>query len=366
MVKHGIARAGKRAAGGLRLILAGGFGALALASAPATSADGAATPLFASDAPLDITISGPIRELTNKAQREVDPFPATLSANGETLPIQLSVRGHSRRMGGFCRFFPLRVAFTPKPAAPSLFDGQKTLKLVVHCQDNPKYDQYVLREYAVYRLYNTLTPESFRARLVHVTYQDGGKELTQRWAYFIEDTSDLARRVGRKEVEVPGIPSSALDPADAARATLFEYLIGNLDWDLSHGPEGTDCCHNSKLIGAAKESRTELTPVPYDFDYSGMVYTPYAIPPEGVPVSTVRNRYYRGLCRHNAAVQQAALEFIAARPKLEAKLAAIPQLAPKERDDMLKYLGGFYEDIATPAQIDKKLLKVCRGAPASS
>lgn len=356
MVKHGIARA----AGGLRLIFAGALAALGLISATPASAQGKVTPLFASDAPVDITITGPIRELVRKAQRSTDPLPATLTAGNETLPIQLGVRGHSRRLGGFCRFFPLRVAFDPKPADASLFDGQKDLKLVVHCQDSPKYEQYVLREYSVYRLYNALTPESFRVRLVRVSYVDDAKQITQRWAYFIEDKDDVAKRLGRKEIEVPGLPTAGLDPTDAARATLFEYMIGNLDWDMTHGPEGTDCCHNFRLIGDTKEAREQITPVPYDFDYSGVVNTPYAIPPEGVRVRSVRDRFYRGLCRHSDAVQQAAVEYLAARPKLEAELAAIPQLDPKERADMLKFLAGFFDEISTPAKV-AKLTAECRG-----
>lgn len=355
MAKHGTARA----AGGLRVIFTGALGALALMTSGSALAQ-KVTPLFAADAPIDITITGPIRDVIRTAQRSTDPFPATLAANGETLPIQLSVRGHSRRMGGFCRFPPLRVAFVPKPADSSLFNGQKDLKLVVHCQDAPKYDQYVLREYATYRLYNALTPESFRVRLVKASYLDEGKQIAQRWAYFIEDTSDVAKRLGRKEVEVPTmLPAAGLDPADAARVTLFEYMIGNLDWDINHNSEGVDCCHNSRLFGAAKESRSEITPVPYDFDYSGLVNTPYAVPPESVPVRSVRDRYYRGLCRHNAAIPQAAADLIAARPKMEATLQEIPQLDPKERADMLKYMGSFFDEIASPAKV-QKLLDRCR------
>lgn len=356
MVEDGSAHSVKRAA----LKLAIGLAALGLAAPLA--AQGKVTPLFASDEPLEVTITGPIRELIKNAERSTDPYPATLVANGESLPIQLSARGNSRRKRMICQSPPFLVRFDPKPADASLFDKQGRVKLVAHCRNNDGYERYVLKEYAAYRLYNVLTPESLKVRLARMRYVDGGdgKPVAERWGFFIEDVDDAARRLGGKELAVPSMPSKALDAKDAARYVLFQYMIGNLDWDMGRGPEGSDCCHNSKLVGATRDATDALIPIPYDFDYSGLVDTPYAAPPESLPVRAVTNRYYRGLCRHNADVQAAALDYLAARPKLEAELRAIPQLDAKSRDEMLRFLGGFFEDIATPEQVEKKLFKTCR------
>jgi hypothetical protein len=38
-------------------------------------------------------------------------------------------------------------------------------------------------------------------------------------------------------------------------------------------------------------------PIPYDFDYSGLVDATYALPPPGMGITTVRDRVYRGPCR---------------------------------------------------------------------
>jgi hypothetical protein len=100
--------------------------------------------------------------------------------------------------------------------------------------------------------------------------------------------------------------------------------------------------------------------VPYDFDYSGLVFPPYATPPDAVPVPSVRVRYYRGYCRHNDLVRAQTATFLAARPAMESALASITQLAPKDRDNVRKYLADFFDDIATPKGIDK-VLKTCRG-----
>lgn len=336
--------------------------ALALAGAAPASAQGKVTPLFAEDAPLDVVISGPIRGIVRTAERSTDPHPATISVNGETLAIDLAARGISRRRAETCRFPPLSIDFTTKPEDTSLFDGQNKLKLVTHCQNGGKFgtDQFVLKEYAAYRLFNRITDKSLRVRLARVRYMDDGKEVDQRWAFFIEDIDDAARRLGGKEVDVISVPGTVFNHADGARYAIFQYMIGNLDFAMEDGPGEAECCHNSKLIGATKEARSDLTPVPYDFDYAGLVDAPYALPPESIPVRKVTQRYYRGFCAHNDEAQQFIPEYLAARPALEAELGAIPGLEPRTRDGMVRFLAGFFEDIATPAAVEKNLFKTCR------
>ena len=50
----------------------------------------------------------------------------------------------------------------------TLFKGQDKLKLVMPCRD----DEYVIREWLIYKLYNLVTPKSFRTRLVRVMMED--------------------------------------------------------------------------------------------------------------------------------------------------------------------------------------------------
>jgi hypothetical protein len=122
------------------------------------------------------------------------------------------------------------------------------------------------------------------------------------------------------------------------------------------GPAGEPCCHNSRLL-AAKGS-TLLTSVPYDFDYSGLVDAPYAVPPEGFPVREVRDRYYQGYCRFNPEALAAAAEFRAKRPAIEAIFSQLP-LTERPRAKALAYLDSFYREIATDASVNAKVLKKC-------
>ncbi len=341
----------------MRLLIA----ALLVATPAAAKEQSSPTPLFASDAPLRLKIQGPIGAITRSAENSTTPRPGTLSLTGspETYAVSLSARGITRRLSETCSFPPLRVEFTQPPPATSLFAGQRRLKLVTHCRSSEGFQQHVLLEYSAYRIFNLISPSSFRARLATIDYvEPGGKVAASRWGFFIEDLDDAARRNGLVEARVGDrILSSQLEPRQAGRMALFEYMIGNLDWSMRAGPAGEGCCHNSRLITAA--SGGALIPMPYDFDYSGLVDAPYAMPPEGFDIKSVRTRAYQGYCRFNAEVLTAAADFRALRPSIEALYGQIPGLSPRTRAKALAFLGSFYEQIATDQAVTTRILKNC-------
>jgi hypothetical protein len=339
------------------------FAVVALATMPATAfAQGSGTPLFAADPPIQIRIQGPVTNIARKAAKDVTPRAATLNLTSpaETHAIQLAARGLSRRTGGICDFPPLRVQFTQPPAATSLFAGQNRLKLVTHCKSSDSHQQHLLTEYSAYLLYNQLTPLSYKARLATVEYvEPDGKVLTKRWGFFIEDTDDVGKRNGAKEARLGDrISATQLDPTTAARVALFQYMIGNLDWSMRAGPQGEGCCHNSRLFSVAASAPK---PAPYDFDYSGLVDAPYATPPEGVKVRSVRQRIYRGYCIHNNQALAAAADIRAKRGAIEGVFSQIPGMDERTRRKALNFLGDFFSDIATDESVRTKVLKDCIG-----
>jgi hypothetical protein len=335
-----------------------GFAALAIPAS--VSGQGHVTRLFASDAPIRFTIQGPINLIASRAEDSTTPRDATLTLAGASpaYPIRLSARGITRRLQETCQFPPLRVEFTQPPPKDSLFAGQKRLKLVTHCRSQEGFQQHLLLEYSAYRVFNLITPLSYRVRLATVDYAEpNGKVSTTRWGYFIEDLDDAAKRNGTTEARVGDrINTSQLDPAQAGRVALFEYMIGNLDWSMRAGPQGEGCCHNTKLIMG---SSGLIVPLPYDFDYSGLVDAPYSVPPEGFPVKNVKSRYYQGYCRFNAQALAAAAEFRAQRPAIEAVYGQIPGMSARIRAKALGYLAGFFNQIATDEMVKSKILKNC-------
>ncbi|HXG99317.1 MAG TPA: hypothetical protein VNI79_02750 [Sphingomicrobium sp.] len=334
----------------------------AIVAAPAAA--GPVTPLFAAGDPIRLEIRGPISAIVDGPREKVTPRPSELSlfGSGERHPIALTPRGITRLRRETCRFPPLRIEFVTPPAVTSLFAGQRRLKLVTHCRQAEHFQQYVLLEYAAYRLYNLLTPASFRVRLATLDYINGnGRPYVSRVGFLIEDKDDLGRRIGQRPAAVgDSVGLFRLEPRAAARSALFQYMIGNLDWSMKAGPAGEGCCHNSRLFAlpSARSGAADLLTVPYDFDFSGLVNAPYAVPPDGSDVS-VRRRVYKGYCHHNRAALLAAVEFRSLRPALLAEFAAIPQLDVRTRRKAVDYLEEFFAEIASDERMATKLLAGC-------
>ena len=340
----------------MRLVLHIAFAAAAFSilswACPVLAAD---TPkrLFAGDDVLSLTLSGPIDGISRVIGAK--PVPGVLKVQGaapETLPVMLSVRGITRRKKEVCSFPPLRVEFTDKPGPDSLFKGQKRLKLVTHCQRPAGFQNYLLLEYTAYRLYRALTPDSFDVRLAKIDYTDeSGHPLTTRLGFFIEDINDVAKRNGLNRLRgVNHIAVSQLDPTAAARYAAFQYMISNLDWAMTAAVPGDDCCHNARLIGT-KDVTTDLVPVPYDFDYSGMENAPYAVPPDSIHVANVRVRRWRGFCQHNDQAKTVIADMVAHRASLLAVLNETPQLEDRPRKTAAAYLNDFFDSMASPPAV---------------
>lgn len=334
--------------------------ALALSlSAPAAAQ--APAPLFASSDPIALTIKAPLSSVMRDREGRGSVAGTLVDPAGHNLPVNLELRGLTRRTADICDFPPLRVQFVQAPPATSLFAGQNRLKLVTHCRNSASFQQQVLLEYAAYQMYNVLTPRSFRVRLANINYQDAsGRPIISRVGFFIEEVRDVARRNGTSEVRAAErIPVAYLSPPDAARAALFEHMIGNHDWSMRAGPVGDECCHNFKLIGVAAPGAT--IPVPYDFDYSGLVGAPYATPPDQLGISDVRQRFFRGYCMHNAHTVAAAQQMRQARPQILAALAQVPGLTEGTKRNASNYLDRFFADIGSDADVTSKVLRRCVG-----
>jgi hypothetical protein len=332
---------------------------LALGPTPAPAAP--AKPLFASQAPLSIAIEAPFDRMLRDRDSE-EPIAGTMiDPAGNRLAVTVALRGLTRRTEEICAFPPLHVRFTAPPPLSSPFAGEKKLKLVTHCRTTPSFDRVVLLEYAAYRLYQSLTPRSFGTRLASIRYlESGGKPIATRPGFFIEDLDDVAARNGVAELRAGArIPTSDLNAADAARYAVFQHMIANHDWSMRAGPVGDNCCHNAKLIGAPGPGNA--TPIPYDFDFSGFVNAPYALPPDQLKIRSVRERQYRGYCVHNPQVVEAARTFRAKRPEFEAELQSIPGLDPKGAASAIAFMAQFFAEIATDQDVDAKILKRCVG-----
>src|SRR5206468_2024991 len=91
-------------------------------------------------------------------------------------------------------------------------------KLVGYCQDRDDYEDYILKEFQLYRVYHLLTPASHAVRLLKLTYADSGSGKTHavRYAFVEEDPGALAERLHGTMSKAKGALPDDLEPVHDA------------------------------------------------------------------------------------------------------------------------------------------------------
>lgn len=336
--------------------------ALAL-HASGLSASGKPPKLFESDDLMEITLTGPLKTVQRKKTSDIvhdGTLQYTTTEGAErVISVGIRTRGRSRRDVA-CDFPPLKLFFDKAENKGTEFRGLKSLKLVAYCGRENRNEQYNIKEYLAYRIYNLITPYSFRVRPLMITYQqEGGRKLLTRFGFLIEDIDDVANRNDLEELKRFEISPSELKPEHAVNYALFQYLISNLDWAATRGPSGEDCCHNGKLIGQTENDPTVYV-IPYDFDSSGIVNTHYAAVPPKLGVRRVTQRLYRGFCVHNGAVGGAVERYLNERDRTLELIENHPLLDKRNRRATLGFVSEFYETLSTPEGVESEITGKCR------
>lgn len=321
--------------------------------------------LFRDARPMEITILSDFKQLfKDRDTLKEELIPARLkysSPEGEEgeMAIQLATRGHSRLLSSTCRFPPIRVHLPEKDARPRLFKGQGSLKLSVNCKPgDDRYEQFVLEEYAIYPVYNLFTDLSYRARLAWATYiqEESSDTVTKSWAFWIEDVDDVAKRNNGVVFEQPGVRYGDVDEQTMALVGTFNYFLGNTDWSLQ-------VLHNIRVL---KVDPGIYYPVPYDFDFSGIIKTPYAKPDQRLPIRSVRDRLYRGMCAEMTTLEPVFQQFRDKKEEITGIYRSLTELTPvpydaKRLEDTLKYIEDFYKVINDPKKAESEFRYICRG-----
>jgi len=310
--------------------------------------------LFDSDEILSITLKGNIRQLLNDRADKPTSHSITLSYRGKdssevNIPVQMKTRGHFRKLAGNCKYPPLQISF---PAdvnrLSSVFNGQKKLKLVMPCSG----DEYVIREWLVYKIYNLITPKSFRARLVRIELKDtkNKKQAAPFYGFLIEDDKSMAVRNKATLVEQKLRPEEAKQDVFITMA-IFQYLVGNTDWSVQY-------LQNIKLLKT--DSFPQLITVPYDFDHSGIVNAPYARPAEELLMRSVQERRYRGYCIKDMKLFEKPIAlFNRSKRDIYNLYTKNDLLDEKYIRFVTKYLDEFYATINDPKSWQKDFAYPC-------
>lgn len=313
-------------------------------------------PLYDAQEPVEVTFTTNIGRIRGDKGTTRPWRPATLSYKdtaGATVSVPLKARTRGIWRLRMCDFPPLRLNFSGETSKGTIFHRLDKAKLVSYCQDRDGYERYLLEEYQLYRIYQTLTPVSHRTRLLKFSYADSGsgKIRAHRFGFIMEDPAALGARLDGKVIDQKGAVGADLDPFQNALFGVFQYMIGNTDFSVAG-------LHNVELLFTDDGN---VMPIAYDFDFAGAVNASYAIPDERLGLPNVRRRLFRGYCADPATFAKVFALFNEKRPEIYALYRdPIGKLLDDDTvRETLKYFDEFYETINDPRAAKRQIVEAC-------
>lgn len=267
-----------------------------------------------------------------------------------TFDVSIQARGNNRRE--VCDMPPLKIRFVGAEKIPDSVAELRTLKMVAPCKGSSNYEALILKEALVYSLYEHMTPESFRTKLVRLTLKDRSRKTAYEpvHAFFIEPEAEMADRLNCYAIKPNVMSPRGLEESAFNRVCIFEYMVGNTDWTPYNR-------HNMRIL--INRTTNAVIAVPYDFDYCGAVDAPYAVPQTGAPIQHVRQRYFFGLCRPKEDYQRVFDAFLAQKEPLLKRCDTFPYLSKSAREGVKSYIESFFPILENPKAVRKEILEHC-------
>jgi hypothetical protein len=253
--------------------------------------------------------------------------------------INLRTRGIFRNK--WCVFPPIELNLKKAHFGYTDLDKISKLKMVPECKFSSDNKDYVLKEYLAYKLFNVLTDTSFRVRLLKVTYLDTQKKRKpiQQLCFFIEPAEMLAARTNCTPVKSRTLNQKNIVPKIMDRFAIFNFMIGNYDWSVPG-------LHNVLVVKTMGLDTTGLgIAIPHDFDWSGLVNPPYALPTEEMGIQTVRERLFFGICRSKEVYLKDLESFVQKKDEFYRIINEFPYLNQREKKDATDYLDEFFNQL---------------------
>jgi hypothetical protein len=298
--------------------------------------------LFDSEKVMKLEIRGDIKKLKNDRGDQRSDHELTLVHKGKSFIVSAKVRGNYRRKAENCGFPPLMIDFDKDKMKKSVFRGINKLKVVTHCRSQ----EYILKEYLTYKLYNLYTDTSFKVRLCEINYVDTvNNSSNTSYAFFIENDEEIGERLGLKIMDSISVKPISLDTFALVRLSLFQYMIGNTDWMISKQHNIKICRGNEKLPIA----------IAYDFDFCGLVNTKYAAPHPSLEIKSVKNRLFKGIGYDAKYFKPYINKLNLIKNQIAELYNTFLLIDVEDKRDAIKYLDEFYEVINDEIKMDKEI-----------
>jgi len=319
------------------------------------SQDKDVTKLFMDEAPIDIKLSVAIKDVKSITSDTVYTEYMMHYKNGnawDSIKIEVRARGNYRRKE--CYYPPLRVKIKKGDAKGTVFEGNKSLKLVLPCKQ-VKENSLIMKEYICYQMYEPITKYTFNTRLANIEFTDLNNKKVKGvpiMGFFIEDDDVVAKRHKGKVVEDLKLHPKSLQDSNSVRHDMFQYLVANTDWS-------TTFLHNAKVI-QLDESKKYI-PLAYDFDMAGFVNAPYATVNADLGIASVRERLYRGFCRPDDIMQAIRKEYINKENEIKGAVKRYESsFEPKEFASIMKYVDEFFITLKSDKKFKYSIMDQCR------
>jgi len=314
--------------------------------------------LFGEEEPLDITLKFDIKSY-QKGKKEGKYLPVQLTYHvNDTMDINKKVRvkarGEFRR--SYCTFMPpFFINLKKANVGNQYLDTIKKVKIVTHCKESKQHEQYLMKEYLTYKIYNEISPYSFRVRLIRMNYIDTGRKNkeTSSWAFMIEPEDMMTERLGVTSLKSDGVSMRYTDTLMMDVVALYMYMIGNSDYSIAGR-------HNVKLIRRQDPIKPLPVPVPYDFDYSGIINAFYAVPGENLGLTSVTERYYLGSCRDDHQYLTAIDQIQRNKDNILEIVRSSPYLDERNKKEMTRYLEEYFSLAEKPENLLRNIKSTCR------
>jgi hypothetical protein len=334
--------------------------------------ESSAGPLFDSHSVLELSMKVDFNKLCRpREDPDCDYSPTEMvyqdGGKERIIPIEIRIRGGWRSLAKNCNVPLLFIRFPGQASRGTPFEGQSNLPLTTHCGRTSSlrdqagstkyytYEQYLLKEYLAYRLYNEMPAMGLHVRLARIRYEnpDFPDRGDTKYAFFTEHFNSLAERSHVELLPRGDFDHQLIDAKTADMVALFQFMIGNTDWSIVRQ-------RNTLLVQPADGPQV---PVPYDLDMSGLVNAPYAGPPPTLPIDKVTERYYLGFCHPDIDWDALFQEFLSRRVTLLSLVDEVPGLYKREQSKAERFLKKFFAILESPEKSKDKIINACQPWP---
>jgi hypothetical protein len=269
----------------------------------------------------------------------------------KSFPFEIRTRGNFRLEN--CFYPPMRIRLDKDDAKGTIFQGNRSLKLVFPCSKSKTADSYLGKEYLAYQLFEQVTPYTFDTRLVRVEFtnlDDKKPEPVILLGILIEDDDEVAKRFDG-EILDKKIPPAIMEDTATVRHDLFQMMIGNTDWSGLYQ-------HNQKVMRIGEKT---IIPLAYDFDMTGLVNPPYAQVNSAVGIERITDRVYRGFCRNPELMKAIRKEFLEKEQRIFETVESVKSyLTEADAKASAAFLKEFYDILKNDKLFQQKVIEACR------